>query len=219
MNTVSYEFKRAHWSMITKALREFRRLWKEEGVVALRYMTPARYDILHIIAEHWWWTRQPGRRPMPDTFVPVGDIIELLGLHPSTVSKTLTRMETRKLIVKRRDPDDERYLQVKMTKKGWEALRAARRVMSERPQNFLRVELARWFTELGMPNTFRSMRTAQNWGKTLASCMGLESARIHDPRCDLGRARACRGLEVFDRRTLKWRLPPPPVRRRSYGSA
>lgn len=219
MNIVSYEFKRAHWSMITKALREFRRLWKDEGIVALRYMTPARYDILHIIAEHWWWNRKPGWRPMPDSLVPVGNIIEFLGLHPSTVSRTLQRMETRKLIVRTRDVNNERYLQVRMTKKGWEALRAARRVMSERPQNFLRVPLGEWFAELGMPNDFRSMRTAASWAKKLARHMGLTSEPIHDPRCDLRRERECRWRSFFDMRLRRWRLPPPRVRRRSYGSA
>lgn len=216
MNTVSYEFKRAHWSMITKAMAEFRRLAKE-GEVDLEHMTPARYDVLHLIAEHRWWTRTPGRRAMPTTPVPVSNIIEFLGLHPSTISVMLKRMEGRELIVRTRDPNDERYLQVTMTKKGWDALRAARRVMSARPQNFLRVELSHWFRELGMPDSIASVRTAQRWGKTLASCMGLESSRIHDPRCDLGRRRECPELVHYVERR-GWVLPPAAVRRRSYGS-
>lgn len=216
MNTVSYEFKRAHWAMITKAMAEFKRLAKE-GEVDLQYMTPARYDVLHLIAEHRWWTRTPGRRSMPTWAVPVSDIIELLGLHPSTVSVMLRRMEGRLLIVRTRDPNDERYLQVRMTKAGWDALRAARRVMSRRPQNFLRVELSNWFAELGMPDSITSVRTAAHWGKSLASCMGRESTRIHDPRCDLGRRRNCGHLiEYVEGRG--WVLPPARVRRRSYGS-
>ena len=223
MDFVAYEFKRAHWAMAATAKREFDRL--AETVKALQFvdgdrvlpvMTPARYDIMHAIAERCWWERKPGKRKLPKTNMPMRDLVQLLGLHPSTISKTVALMRLRKLVVTCRSEEDRRQVIVSLTQAGWDALREARKVFRVRPQHFLREKHGDWFRCLGMKDAIGSMRTAQRWAKTLATAFGLESEPIHDPRCDLGWEDACWWCHELDLERLVWRPPPPNVRRRAY---
>ena len=223
MDFVSYEFKRAHWAMSSMARREFERA--AETVEALRYfngkrmlavMTPARYDIMHAIAERFWWDRKPGKRELPDATMPMRDLVMLLGLHASTISKTVTRMRVMKLVVTKRSPTDGRQVLVSLTQAGWDALREARKIFRVRPQHFLREKHGDWFRSLGMKDGIGSMRTAQRWAKTLASAFKVESHPIHDPRCDLGWRNATWWCQELDLERLVWRPPPPNVRRRAY---
>ena len=223
MEMVSYEFKRAQWSMSSMAQREFD--LAAETVEALRVvvgdrvlpaMTPARYDIMHAIAERCWWERKPGKRELPKATMPMRDLVMLLGLHPSTISKTVALMRLRQLVVTRRSEDDKRQVLVSLTQAGWDALRAARKIFRERPQHFLRAKLGDWFRRLGMKDAIGSMRTAQHWAKSLASVFEVESHPIHDPRCDLGWVNDTWWCHEFDARRLVYRPPPPNVRRRAY---
>ena len=223
MDFVAYEFKRAHWSMSSTAKREFDRL--AETVEALQVvvgdrvlpvMTPARYDIMHAIAERFWWDRKPGKRDLPNATMPMRDLVKMLGLHPSTISKTVALMRLRKLVVTSRSEIDKRQVLVSLTQAGWNALREARKVFRTRPQHFLREKHGTCFRRLGMKDAIGSMRAAQHWAKTLASAFGLESDPIHDPRCHLGWESACWWCMVFDPKRCVYRPPPPNVRRRAY---
>ena len=234
MDFVAYEFKRAHWSMYSTAMREIERVGgkepapgREEGegpppkrfvwkIPALEYMTPARYDIAHAIAERCWWTRKPGKRKCPKTEMPMRDLVQMLGLHPTTVSKAVARMRVLELVVTRRSTEDKRAVLISLTQAGWDALREVRKMFRVRPQHFLRRKLGQWFRRLGMKDAIGSMRTAQRWAKTLASTFGITSDPIHDPRCDLDYRESTRLLHELDIETLRWLPPPPNVRRRAY---
>ena len=216
MNIFPYEVKRAHWSMNTAARNEFARICKEEKVPELKWMTPGRYDVLHVMAEYKWWLREPGRRSMPTMPLPMADLIKLLGLHPSTVSRTVSMMVTRELVRKYRNPHDEREVLIVFRKEGWAALRAARAIFRRRPQNFLRARIGEWFGQIAFPDTLESLRAMQDIMKRLASTFGLHSHPIHDVRCDLLRE----GLmwptpHVYVRG--RFRLPMPRSRRQTFG--
>ena len=213
MNVVSYGFRRAHRSMENTALSVFRAAAKT--VKALAYMTPSRFDVLTAIAEKAWWTRKPGPRTFPASNVlPMSDLVQMLGLHHSTVTMIIRRMKKRELVVTEKQWSDRRTTVIKMTKDGWEALRAARALLRERPQNFLRAPLGEWFRGLGMRDCIGSIRTAQRWASTLATTFGLSSTPIHDPRCLLGWED--RRYRVYDE-LGRPRWCSPSVRRRSFG--
>ena len=211
MNVVSYEFRRAHRSMENTALKELR----DSGVEALEHMTPSRFDVLTIIAEKAWWEREPGPRSCPENVMPMSDLVQMLGLHHSTVTMIIRRMKKWGLVVTEKPAHDKRTTVIMMTEVGWEALKAARKLLRRRPQNFMRVTLGNWFRGLGMRDGIGSIRTAQRWGKSLASRFGLTSTAIHDPRCLLGwEDRRCR---VWDDDLDRPRWSTPNVRRRSFG--
>ena len=214
MERVSYELKRAHWAVNSLAMREFKKDLK--AIPALEWMTPARYDIMHAIAERFWWERPAGKRSMPNATMPMGDLIRLLGLHPSTVSKMIKRMKVLKLVTTKRRENDERQVLISFAEAGWAAFREARKLFRQRPQHFLRAKYKEWFERLGMKDGRGSIRTAQCWAKSLASVCGVESEPIHDPRCDLGWEIATWWCQVFDLKRRKWGPPPPTVRRRAY---
>lgn len=237
MDFVAYEFKRAHWSMYSLAMREIERVGgkepappptereKEEGVPrkrfiwkvpALEHVTPARYDVLHALAERGWWAREPGKRKCPTNEMPMRDLVQMLGLHHTTVSKLVARMRVLELVVTRRSAEDKRAVLISMTQAGWDALRAIRKILRRRPRHFLRVKQGEWLRGLGMKDGIGSMRTAQRWAKSLASTFGITSSPIHDHRCDLGWRASTLLLHELDIERLVWRPPPPKVRRRAY---
>ena len=212
MNMVSYEFRRAHRAMETTALNVFRDAATE--VEALAHMTPSRFDVLTAIAERAWWARKPGPRGCPTAVMPMSELVEILGLHHSTVTMIIRRMKKWELVVTEKPEHDKRCTIIKMTKAGWEALQAARRLLRVRPQNFMRAPLGDWFRELGMRDCIGSMRTAQRWARSLAATFGLTSTALHDPRCDLGWERS--RYWVWDPVTGEGGMSMPNVRRRSY---
>lgn len=216
MNIFPYEVKRVHCSMNTAARKEFERVRKDEKRPELKWMTPGRYDVLHVLAEYKWWLREPGRRSMPTNVVPMADLIVLLGLHPSTVSRTVSMMVTRELVRKYRNPHDEREVLIVMRAEGWAALRAARAIFRERPQNFLRARIGQWFGQIGFPDTLDSLRGMQLIMKRLAGTFGLESYPIHDVRCDLMREDLSWPAPLVFVRG-RFRLPPPRSQRQTFG--
>lgn len=49
----------------------------------------------------------------------IGEIADRLGLEPSTITPLVKRMEQAGLLVRRRNPDDEREVKVTLSKTGW----------------------------------------------------------------------------------------------------
>ena len=213
MNMVAYQFRRAHRSMENKALDVFREAAKT--VPELKRMTPTRFDVLTMIAEKAWWQRKPGHRSCPENRFPFSDLVKWLGLHHSTVTMIIRRMKKWELVYTEKAEHDNRTTLVMMTEAGWEALKAARRLLRQRPQNFMRAPLGNWFRALGLRDCNESMRVAQRWAWSLAHEFGLDSMAIHDPRCDLGFER--HRYDVRDPVTGKMSLSKPTVRRRSFG--
>ncbi|MDX1646127.1 MAG: MarR family transcriptional regulator [Longimicrobiales bacterium] len=54
----------------------------------------------------------------------VGELAEFLGVTPSTMSLNLKRLEERGYVDRRRDPDDRRVMNVRLTRRGAEVKRA-----------------------------------------------------------------------------------------------
>ena len=212
MNIVAYQFRRAHRSMENKALQVFRDA--AATVPELEHMTPTRFDVLTMIAEKAWWQRKPGRRSCPENRFPMSDLVRWLGLHHSTVTMIIRRMKEWELVYTERAEHDKRTTLVMMTEAGWAALKAARRLLRQRPQNFMRAPLGNWFRLLGMRDCNESMRIAQRWARCLAQELGLLAMPIHDPRCDLGFESS--RYPVRDPVTGRTTLSQPTVRRRSY---
>ena len=213
MNFVAYEFRRGHRSMENKALDVLREA--AETVPELEHMTPTRFDVLTAIAEKAWWERKPGPRSCPTNVMPMADLRKMLGLHHATVTMIIRRMKAWGLVVTAKPWHDKRTTVIMMTEAGWQALKAARRLLRQRPQNFLRVPLGNWFRRLGMRDSIGSMRIAQNWAKSLAEELGMFSTPIHDPRCDLGWHARRQPVASDDSDRVRWTQPP--TRRRSYG--
>ena len=113
MHAISFLLKRAHLSTTNTGQRI---LYDVPG------MTPARFDIL-------CFARQGGiRRKMKDfAYTTQKRICEGLGLHASTISKMLRRLEELGWITRQRDYGDRRVKTVMLTKLGlrktWEAMR------------------------------------------------------------------------------------------------
>lgn len=49
---------------------------------------------------------------------PSTSIAPLLGMEPTSLSRTLSAMEKKKLIIRKKDPDDKRKVRILLTKKG-----------------------------------------------------------------------------------------------------
>lgn len=113
MHSISFLLKRAHLCTTNAGQRI---LYDVPG------MTPARFDVL-------CFARQGGiRRGLKDlAFTTQKRIREGLGLHPSTISKMLKRLEQLGWITRERDYDDRRVKSVMLTKlgrrKAWKAMR------------------------------------------------------------------------------------------------
>lgn len=212
LNVVSYELRRAHHAMNNTAMAMLREAKKKEP--ALLYMTTSRFDVLTAIAEKAWWCRKRGRRSCPNNVMPFGDLVKWLGMHHSTVSIMVKRMVKRGLVATAHPWFNKRTTVIMMTKDGWLALQAARKLLRVRPQNFLRAPLGEWFRERGMRDAIGSVRHVQRLARTLAAKFGKTSWAIHDPRCDLGWQ--ANRLTVYDR-VRGAHLAIPEVRRRSFG--
>ena len=104
MHTTAFSLKRGHLTTLRYSRRILRRYDP---------LTPARYDLMTAVA------RSPGTRILQ------GQLILDLGLHPSTVSKMLTRMDELGLTHRSVDQEDARRRVVALTPKGELLLQAA----------------------------------------------------------------------------------------------
>ncbi len=128
MHAISFQLKRAHLATTAYAAR---------AVEEVEGMTPARYDVLAFMRERSLQHHQPKLWGLG--FTAQGAIVGALGLHPSTVSKMLKRMEEMGWIVRQRDEfgRDKRRKTVDFTPLGFrKACQAMRRV--DRQRLFLR---------------------------------------------------------------------------------
>ena len=106
MHPTFFRMKRAHHS----SLRVGRAMLRDAG---LEPLTPARFDLLYVVhqASHG--------------FIPQKELTQRLGLHPSTVSKMLTRLEELGLAFREYSPDDGRERDVYLTRAGRELIERA----------------------------------------------------------------------------------------------
>jgi DNA-binding MarR family transcriptional regulator len=79
----------------------------------LEPLTPARFDLLYVVHE------------ASHGFIPQKELTVRLGLHPSTVSKMLTRLEELGLASREYSPDDGRERDVYLTPAGRELISRA----------------------------------------------------------------------------------------------
>ena len=115
MHSISFLLKRCHLRVTAFA---------KEAVRAVKGMTPARFDVL-CFARQRWIQFDPG--PLARGLTTQRAITKALGLHPSTVSKLLKRLEQMGWITRCPDYSDRRVKAVELTKLGvrkiWEAMR------------------------------------------------------------------------------------------------
>lgn len=83
-------------------------------------LTPARFDMMRIVALH------------PEFGVTQGRIIDLLGVSAATVSRMLTSLEDLGFVTRRRTPRDARCVLVAITELGLATVRAAFRKLLDK---------------------------------------------------------------------------------------
>jgi len=102
----------------------------------------------------------------------MSDLVERLGLVPSTISKTVTGMVKRGYVVRSDDPVDGRRVLVTLTEWGAKAYRAALAMLRE--DGFLREQLGRVLTTLDEPGYPALMTAAEH----RANGLDLEHERL-----------------------------------------
>jgi DNA-binding MarR family transcriptional regulator len=116
MHGVTFEIKRAHLRGVAFGRKE---------VKAIEHMTPARFDVfqaIRLVDEPD--TYGPGRRTARQR-----TITERLGLHPSTVSKMVSRMEELGWLERSQDEADGRMVAITITAAGLKAVEAAEAIV------------------------------------------------------------------------------------------
>jgi DNA-binding MarR family transcriptional regulator len=115
MHSISFLLKRCHLKVTAFA---------KEAVRSVKDMTPLRFDVL-CFARQRWIQFDPCRTPRGLTTQRA--ITRALGLHPSTISKLLKRLEELGWITRFPDYVDPRVKGVELTplgvRKAWEAMR------------------------------------------------------------------------------------------------
>jgi DNA-binding MarR family transcriptional regulator len=115
MHSISFLLKRSHLKVTAFA---------KEAVRSVKDMTPLRFDVLCFARQRWI---QFDPCPSPRGLTTQRAITRALGLHPSTISKLLKRLEELGWITRFRDYGDPRVKGVELTRlgvrKAWEAMR------------------------------------------------------------------------------------------------
>lgn len=115
MHSISFLLKRCHLKVTAFA---------KEAVRAVKDMTPLRFDVLCFARQRWI---QFDPCPTPRGLTTQRAITRALGLHPSTISKLLKRLEELGWITRFPDYSDPRVKGVELTplgvRKAWEAMR------------------------------------------------------------------------------------------------
>ena len=115
VHSISFLLKRSHLKVTAYA---------KEAVRAVKDMTPLRFDVLCFARQRWI---QFDPCPTPRGLTTQRAITRALGLHPSTISKLLKRLEELGWVKRFRDYDDPRVKGVELTplgvRKAWEAMR------------------------------------------------------------------------------------------------
>ncbi len=169
MERLPYWTKRAHWKVTYTAIHHFEDEAVRIGQPVLLLMTPARLDILHVIDQRLAWTKQrPGHRPV----MLLGDIVQRLGLHPSTISKCVARMEQLGLVTRSRSDDDLRRTVVTVTTLGLQGLAVVFSVLGS-----LQEELRQFSSRMGdrlMGLADRMLRYAREFGSPAVDLWAAE---------------------------------------------
>lgn len=130
MHVFPYETKRAHWKMTWWAIKLFQKWSAKLKKPELADMTPARYDILLTLWQRPDWYR---RRDDEVYDLKFGELVEKLGLHPSTISKCVKRLRELGFVTRLRDGKGAR---VTMTKLGLRMLEIAMDILFEPAKGF-----------------------------------------------------------------------------------
>jgi len=148
MESVAYQAKRTHWGITWFAIRKFRAAAVDESRPRpeLEHMTPARFDIMHLIELRYPYPQAAGEWRIHPR-MEMRDIIDRLGLTPSTISKTLSGMVKRGLVERFDTAADGRRVVVALTDWGAKAYDAALAML--RTDRLLREQLERILTTLG----------------------------------------------------------------------
>jgi DNA-binding MarR family transcriptional regulator len=149
------------------------------GVKRVKGMTPARFNLLYLLRRAML-LRGPETEPCAAARSQTG-LCRDLGLHRSTVSKMLTRLEEMGWVRRERDASDRRRFNVELTEKGlrkiWQAMRRVFR------GKVMRRAYERLF---GVP-------PAQPWDEFEAT---------YDPVAAAARARALKRIEATEGKTV-----------------
>ncbi|HEX2880427.1 MAG TPA: MarR family transcriptional regulator [Polyangiaceae bacterium] len=94
------------------ALEFLQRLWALNH--ALEMLSNNMASRLGVTAQQRLIIRCLGKHPG----LPAGQLASLLHLDPGTISAALRRLEAKKLVARRRDPNDHRRVFLRLTKKG-----------------------------------------------------------------------------------------------------
>lgn len=134
MHDFSYSVKRTHWKITWWAIKLFQRMAVKFRVPELANMTPARFDILMAM-----WQLPPWMRRDPDRIysMSLAMLTEKLGLHPTTISRTVKGLVKYEFAVVRHHAKDRRSKSVYMTKLGRRVLGAAMDALFGRYHAFL----------------------------------------------------------------------------------
>jgi DNA-binding MarR family transcriptional regulator len=112
MHALSFGFKRAHWSAVRVG---------KQVLADIEGMTPARFDLVYLIR------RVPLDEPLMAAGMTQDALWRALGVHPSTVSKMLTRLLDMGWVSRSRFPLDRRTWFIRLTdlglRKVWQAMR------------------------------------------------------------------------------------------------
>ena len=134
MHAISFHAKRLH--LATVAVGQMTLDW-----AGVEGMTPARFDLMCLLRQSGIALQRRFRRPTDggkwigsdEAVMKQRTLVKRLGLHPSTVSKMITRLEEMGWVTRSRDYDDRRVKIVEATPLGMRRIwKAMRRVFRER---------------------------------------------------------------------------------------
>ena len=123
VHPISFQFKRAHLSAVAMGRRLFRGTKEpsEFDFDGVRDMTPARFDILHVIHRRFY---ECGRQVQPFV-ISMRELRRQLGLSPSTLSQAVNRLIQLGLLTKEVIQNNRRAKRVVLTREGLARIRQA----------------------------------------------------------------------------------------------
>ena len=129
MHAISFQMKRCHLSAVALGRKVFRgrRPPDDPDYDGVPNMTPARFDILHLVfGKGWPQSSTPGR-------IELAELTELLGLTRSTVSQAVRRLVELGMVTCELDPrGSQRNKIVSLTESGLALFKKALNLVHER---------------------------------------------------------------------------------------
>lgn len=123
MHPISFQFKRAHLSAVAMGRKLFRGTKDplDPAFDGVHDMTPARFDILHVISSRYQRVRDC---PRPDC-MEMAQVRKELGLHPSTMTVAVRRLIELGLVTAEKAEHDKRKTMLTLTPEGRRRIRRA----------------------------------------------------------------------------------------------